>query len=124
MHRDDADMPFYIGFPARRADFCRKHDRSVVRRPCLEFRVQARINPILVLGNCNLAVIRRNGLRNAAEILQSVVVHANPVGDVAAGHAFNVEKIAERQGRNKDGDLRQRFRITDVTKPQGFACII
>ena len=88
--------------------------------PSLKFRIQARINPILVLSNRNLAVIRRNSLCDATEILQGIVVHADPVADIAAGHALNVEQIAERQGCNKDRDLGQCFQITDVTKPEVF----
>ena len=78
---------------------------SVWREKGREFRIQTRIDPVLILGNGDLAVIGRNGLGNAAKVLQCVIVHTNPVANIAMGHALNIEQITERKSLYKDCDF-------------------
>ena len=56
MHGNDAYVAFHIGFPPRCFHFRRQNDCSIVSCPGLEFRIQNRIDPVLVLGYGNLAV--------------------------------------------------------------------
>ena len=92
--------------------------------PGLEVLVQAGANPVLILGNSNFAVIRRDSLCDPAEIRDCVVINPNPVADVATGHPFKVEKIAERKRCHKYGDRCSCFRITPIMKAQSFSSIV
>ena len=95
VHGDDTDVPFYIRFPTRRANFGRKNNSPIVGSPGLEFRIQTWINPVFILGNGDLAVIGRNSLGNPAKVRQCVIVHADPVSNVTESHAFDVKQVAE-----------------------------
>ena len=94
MHIDDADMSFHIRFPAGRTYFRRLDDCTVVFRPCLKVSVQRRTHPVFVLGNRYLAVIGSNRLRDTAKVVQRIVVDTEPVGNITAGHALDVEVVA------------------------------
>ena len=61
--------------------------------PCLEVFVYGGSYPVLIFCHCHLAVVRSNGLGDSAEVSQRVIVDSQPVCDVAAGHAFDVEVI-------------------------------
>jgi len=67
-----------------------------------------------------LAVVRRDRLRDPAKVGQRIVVDPDPVRDVAAGHAFDIEIVAERQGGNKDGYGRGQTGIVTVVERQRF----
>ena len=124
MHGDDLHMTFYIGFPARFPDLGRQHYRSVVLGPGLKLFVNARVDPILVLGNSNLTVVRGNGLRDSAKVGQCVIVDTDPVADIAIGKSLDVEVVAERERGNEDRNRSQVVRITAVVDDQRFSGVI
>jgi len=114
------DMSFYVRLPAGLSDFGGHDDGAVVFRLCLKILVQAGIDPVLVFRDGYLTVVRRDCLRNPAKVGQRVVVGSDPVEDVAAGHAFNVEIVAERQCGNKDGYGHSQTGIVTVVERQCF----
>ena len=73
--------------------------------PCLEVFIQDRADPIFIPGNRHLAVIRGNRRSHAAKIGQRVIIHPDPVPDIAFGHSFSVKVITVGEGRDKDRDL-------------------
>lgn len=112
-------MPLSIRLPTGLSDFGRHDDGAVVLRPGLEILIDAGIDPVLVLGDSDLTVVRRNRLSDASKVGNGVV-DPKPVADVAAGHSLDVEIIAERQGGDEDGHFGGRFRIAPVMDAQRF----
>jgi len=97
-----------------------KADHSPYPYSCLKVFVHAGIDPVPVLRDGYLAVVRRDRLRNPAKVGQRIVVDPDPVRDVVAGHAFDIEIVAERQGGNKDGYGRGQTGIVTVVERQRF----
>ena len=120
VHGDNLHMPFNIWLPAGLSDLGRHDDGAVVLRPGLEILVEAGFDPVLVLGDSDLTVVRRNRLSDASKVGNGVVVDSKPVADVAAGHSLDVEIVAERQGGDEDGHFGSRFRIAPVMDAQRF----
>jgi len=85
-------MSFHVRLPAGLADFGGHDDDAVVFRPCLKIPVHAGIDPVPVLRDGYLAVVRRDRLRDPAKVGQRIVVDPDPVRDVAAGHISHSPK--------------------------------
>ena len=82
--------------------------------PCLEVFIQDRADPVFVPGNRHLTVIRGNRWSHAAKIGQRVIVHPDPVPDIAFRHAFGIKVITVGKGSDKDGDFCGLFRVPSV----------
>ena len=117
-------MPLYIRLPAGLPNLGRHDDGAVVFSPGLKVLVQARIDPIFVFGNGHLAIIRRNRLCDPTKIGNGIVVHPDPVADIAAGHSLDIEIIAVRQCRHKDGYFGGHLQIAAVVNAQRLSGII
>ena len=113
-------MALNIRLPTGLSDFGRHDNGAIVLRPGLEIFIDAGVDPVLVFGDSDLAVVRRNRLSDASEIGNGVVVDPKPVADVAAGHSLDVEIITERQSRHEDGYLGSHLRIAPVMDAQRF----
>ena len=124
MHIHETDVDFHVGLPARRANLSRQDHGSVMLGPGRKIPIQCRVDPILVFRDRHLAVVRRDGLCHSAEVSQRVVVDADPVGDVTAGHAFRIEIAAVGQRSHEYSHSGSDLRVVSVTEPQGFPCVI
>ena len=113
-------MALNIRLPTGLPDFGGHDNGAIVLRPGLEIFIDAGVDPVLVFGDSDLAVVRRNRLSDASEIGNGVVVDPKPVADVAAGHSLDVEIITERQSRHEDGYLGSHLRIAPVMDAQRF----
>lgn len=92
--------------------------------PGLEVLVHAGTDPVFILRNSYLAVIRGNRLGDSAKISNSVIVDPDPIAYIAGYHSFCVKVIAERQCCHEDGDGGQFLWVTTVAENQVLACKI
>ena len=92
--------------------------------PCLEIFIQDRADPVLVPGNRYFTVVRSDSRGHAAKIGQRIIVHPDPVPDIAFGHAFGVKVITVGKGSDKDRDLCGLFRVPPIVQVKLLSCIV
>src|SRR5699024_9385929 len=76
--------------------------------------IRDRAAPDFVPGHRYCAIIRGDRRPHAAKIGQSIIVHPDPVPDIAFGHSLSVKIITVGEGSDKDRDLCGLIRVPAV----------
>lgn len=69
-------------------------------------------------------VVRSDSRGHAAKIGQRIIVHPDPVPDIAFGHAFGVKVITVGKGSDKNRDLCGLFRVPPIVQVKLLSCIV
>ena len=79
--------------------------------------------PVRCFGN-HFTIIRGDRRYRASKIRQRIIVHPDPVPDIAFCHAFGIKVITVSEGSNKDRDLCGLFRVPAVMQIELLSGVI